>query len=818
MPARVKSTLITPWIPTTVHRFDGKPSTVCAPLLGGIAYLLSSCQVCLVSLLRISDDFGTQNLATATDRMETKEASTVSPPQPPKYSRYRSVRNTATAGVSTSSSSKHSHSTSTVGIKRSVSRYKKPCAVNAPLQSDSVPALRDGSLPQGSLDSHRNQRQEAEIKRLVSSSQALKIEGGPDIQCDTQECATKPRLGNKAQQEAYEILNGAARHTKSSTSRQNGEVNGGRRHQKRPELSKVRTNPSYTTSESVSDDTLGVGSRSQAKKEPAPSSTASPEARPMAHGFDAPKSAVNAGTRQVTVKYNETSVLLPVTPTSTPDDILFSASNVLGKKIDPSSHILLESFKQVGLERPLRRYEHVRDVMNSWDQDDQNTLLIIPSSAEGKDDHLEIQSVAREQPGEMSVGIYHSQRPGTWDKRWATLRPDGQVLVAKQSGTEGKNICHISDFDIYMPTSRQLKELKPPRKYCFAIKSQQKSAMFLNTVNFVHFFATKDKVVAAAWYKAVQGWRSWYLVHEMGLGQGTQSAKNHSSNSNQNQHQRTASTVSTSHRGRPLKPPPPEQSSSSGPTPITPPTFIESVGGNSASRSFNNRGGPPVSYPKKLTKDPVSGAATTRNNRGQSLAQIQYSGPNVTESPFSTNGLLGRTYSQRALQAKLDDQRDNSQSQTINPKIKPLVELTPRDPKASPQYLKKAHGSTAERFATGGGLIEAVANAELDDQQAATTQRKAVHEQDQLAESAFTGRGLLAGAGEGQGGRRQGKGVACGDRAATEPLLELERKRAFAQGSLLDSVERMRGDDERGPLIERGKAREVMTRTGEGGY
>src|SRR5262249_5287507 len=65
----------------------------------------------------------------------------------------------------------------------------------------------------------------------------------------------------------------------------------------------------------------------------------------------------------------------------------------------------------------------------------------------------------------------------------------------------------------------QMKQIKPPRKICFAIKSQQKSAMFLSGANFVHFFATSDKSMASTWYEVVQQWRSWYLVNVLGEGQ-----------------------------------------------------------------------------------------------------------------------------------------------------------------------------------------------------------------------------------------------------------------------------------------------------------
>ena len=235
--------------------------------------------------------------------------------------------------------------------------------------------------------------------------------------------------------------------------------------------------------------------------------------------FDAPISAVNAGERRVIVMYEQSVMSIPVTPSTTPTDIIRCVGEQSMKSLNPRITVVLESFKQLGLERPLRRYEHVRDVMNSWDNDTQNTLIIIPSPTGGQDNDLDLSHVSSSQPGETSVHIYHSQKPRHWDKRWVTLRTDGQVLIAKKNGGETTNICHLSDFDIYIPTPRQIsKQIKPPRKVCFAVKSQQKSSMFISTENFVHFFSTSDKALASAWYKAVQEWRSWYLVNVMGEG------------------------------------------------------------------------------------------------------------------------------------------------------------------------------------------------------------------------------------------------------------------------------------------------------------
>lgn len=192
--------------------------------------------------------------------------------------------------------------------------------------------------------------------------------------------------------------------------------------------------------------------------------------------------------------------------------------------INPRTAVLLESYTTLGLERKIRRYEHIRDIMNSWDRDTQNALIVEASDSPGHDQDLEASSVPKEAPQDVTVQLYHSQKPGKWNKRYITLLSSGQVFVSKKSGMglndkDSMNICHLSDFDIYTPTAQQIRKvLKPPRKNCYAIKSQQKTAMFLSTEKFVHFFCSDDQIAANAWHSAVQRWRSWYLVNKKGEG------------------------------------------------------------------------------------------------------------------------------------------------------------------------------------------------------------------------------------------------------------------------------------------------------------
>ncbi|RMD44649.1 hypothetical protein DV735_g463, partial [Chaetothyriales sp. CBS 134920] len=236
--------------------------------------------------------------------------------------------------------------------------------------------------------------------------------------------------------------------------------------------------------------------------------------------FDAPLSAINAVDRQVTVSCHKSTISLPVIPTTTTADILHRASELMREKMDPCTAILLESFSQLGLERPLRRYERIREVMNGWHNDSQNRLVIMHAS-ECAAVGIELADAPTTKPDGVTVCMYHSSRPGHWAKKWVRLREDGQMCVSsKESFADGSssNICHLSDFDLYTPTPKQRKALRAPKKICFAVKSQQKSSAFLSGQNFVHFLACNSQDVANDFYSAVWGWRSWYLMDVLGEG------------------------------------------------------------------------------------------------------------------------------------------------------------------------------------------------------------------------------------------------------------------------------------------------------------
>ena len=247
----------------------------------------------------------------------------------------------------------------------------------------------------------------------------------------------------------------------------------------------------------------------------------------------------------MTVRCQHRKFTMDIAPETTAEDVLLETHRRMTYDLEgsPSSCAVLESYAPLGLERRLRRYEHVREVMNSWDQGSLRNYLVVtllPPGDTGRE--LEADAVQPQtpltpggDPGDPPPGfqlhMHHSNRPGKWNKRWVTLvGATGQIICSKKpdaqpSDRDVASLCRLSDYDIYTPASSSPDEaaqhtstttvrrhFKPPKKFCFAVKSQQRSTVFLNTENFVQLFCTDDPGAAALFRERVQAWRSWYLV------------------------------------------------------------------------------------------------------------------------------------------------------------------------------------------------------------------------------------------------------------------------------------------------------------------
>lgn len=383
-------------------------------------------------------------------------------------------------------------------------------------------------------------------------------------------------------------------------------------------------------------------------------------------GTDAPVSAINAGDRRVLLECGKSKMFFPFGPDTTSADLIKSAATCMPEKIDVRSVIMLEYFGTVGIERPIRRYERIRDVMNSWDHDRQNSLILLDPGTGSVETELTRAGVPAQEPSQKTWYMLYSQKPGKWEKRYITLRGNGngQLVQSKDPDMEPEqmtHVCLLSDFDIYTPTKdKAKKKFKPPKARCFAIKSQQKPALFEEITDYVHLFSTGDQKTADDFHQVVQAWRSWYLVNVMG--DGKPSGSRVVSNEQKKVHLVKGSMDSHYQIG----------------------SFGSLMGENSFDRVDESSGfakssnqfdvnvsperrtstvkhqHPPVALNKKpmlAENEPLGNLArkTSVNNRRSSMDQ-----KSPATSDFKDTGLLGRNYSQRR---KDNEARDAQQQQ-----------------------------------------------------------------------------------------------------------------------------------------------------------
>ncbi|KAI6382199.1 hypothetical protein MCOR25_000790 [Pyricularia grisea] len=288
---------------------------------------------------------------------------------------------------------------------------------------------------------------------------------------------------------------------------------------------------------------------------------------------DSPTLNRHGADRSVQVRCRGVRHDVNVTPDTNAVDVLIACADDADQPFNTCTSVVVESYATLGLERRLRRYERIKDVLNSWDRDTQHHLLIDPSS-DTFDSHqdLDMSSVPGGEgsmpPQGFVLQMYHSQRPGKWSKRFITLLGNGQlfsckkadsVLISQQQVGGGSAspalmaaaatsmgatmLCHLIGYDIYTPTEIQAKKtLKPPKRFCYAVKSQQKT-MEASADNFVHFFATDDPDVARRFHATIHGWRSWYIVNGRGI-------RSSSSNSTDSNRQWLVSASRPQHPGR----------------------------------------------------------------------------------------------------------------------------------------------------------------------------------------------------------------------------------------------------------------------------
>ncbi|BGP28973.1 hypothetical protein JCM10296v2_000709 [Rhodotorula toruloides] len=159
---------------------------------------------------------------------------------------------------------------------------------------------------------------------------------------------------------------------------------------------------------------------------------------------------------------------------------------------------LWESWRSTGLERPIREYELVSDVLKSWDQESNALFFRRTTMWPVLSAHARIHP-----PVPKSGQIQLEVKKGKWSKRTLELK-DGTVTYSKsEKGKDSTILCQLASFDVFLVSGQAAERLKAPKPYVFALKSRLTRAHFEEASEWCHFLSTKTPEEAASWVKTI---------------------------------------------------------------------------------------------------------------------------------------------------------------------------------------------------------------------------------------------------------------------------------------------------------------------------
>lgn len=465
---------------------------------------------------------------------------------------------------------------------------------------------------------------------------------------------------------------------------------------------------------------------------------------------------------------------------------------------------LLECWPSLGVVRPVRYFENIKDVLASWDQGNSTHLRVTKKLWGGPDRRLTQFPNVAPPSGECDMHYYNLV-----DKKWTkrTVNIDsGSIRIVKTGRPHEKDyMVHISmdNFDIYTfaDTFKPDKKIRAPTSYCFALKSQHQQSIFGKNSVFVHYLAADNEATFTAWYKLIRDLKTRLNAEKKGLAWWVPADPT------------PPRTSSDSPRGRPFQP-----LITRDPAPI-----------------------PDVPRSKSLHRSKTTRTASSRNRSASGTNPPPGLVGSLHSEVFSPGGLLGSEYEdKRALALKAWKEERNTANAWATSTRRDR-DLSPRNQDVTSPTADTYHSSrpgTAHKPSPGSttllsfnetelprsrrkntlpdssssglvahaGHVDELPTSPLLRRPTTSTSRRHEIEDSHHGGTGFTGAGLLAGHHNWVGSVGQGHGVKLGSDAVGRngditPLMDMREESMFAKGSLLEKREREKGRV--APLMER---------------
>lgn len=180
----------------------------------------------------------------------------------------------------------------------------------------------------------------------------------------------------------------------------------------------------------------------------------------------------------------------------------------------------MEVWPSLGIQRQVRYFEQVSDVVNTWDAGTTPHLRLAKNV--WGETMATLEDFPKAEPTiDETMFYYYVTADKKWSKRSVSIG-GSQLRILKKDRPYDKDYLqtiNLDNFDVYAftETFAPSKQLKCPTKFCFALKSQHKQSLFSKNSVFAYYFATDDKSVFARWYAIVRDFKARLLAEKKGI-------------------------------------------------------------------------------------------------------------------------------------------------------------------------------------------------------------------------------------------------------------------------------------------------------------
>ncbi|KAJ1515692.1 hypothetical protein HMI56_002112 [Coelomomyces lativittatus] len=160
---------------------------------------------------------------------------------------------------------------------------------------------------------------------------------------------------------------------------------------------------------------------------------------------------------------------------------------------------LFELFNDMHLERPLKEWELVMQVLKSWEPMTKNVLILRKYNYSQS---LSVDALKQYYPP-IQGSLYLETKKGSFKKSFFELNPDKYaVYIRKKNSQPFELLCTLFEMDIYTSIAHKKKQ---PTPYSFAIKSMARKSMFEDAqLGYVYYFCADSVEHMKEWVLALR--------------------------------------------------------------------------------------------------------------------------------------------------------------------------------------------------------------------------------------------------------------------------------------------------------------------------